>query len=346
MTATVVAFLGPSLPAGEARVLASSLTLLPPAGRGDVWRALALRPRAIALIDGVFEATPSVWHREILEALEAGVVVFGGASMGALRAVELGALGMVGVGQVYRWYKEGTLIDDSEVALLHAGAAYRHRPLTVPLVNVRWAAQKAREAGSLRKTEAAALVTAASRIFYQERSWPSILDRLGPRWSGRARFQAYAARGLPDIKADDARAVLTAAAQYAKTARKPPLSPPRWRPPSALVREKLGGGGPASRLASERATLAGLSRSLGLRVDAEALEQARRTFAGERRWSLSKLNAVIARAGLNDAEWVRFFEELALARLAAERGPRLLPGVDSPRLAGRLEARLRRQRAW
>ncbi len=31
---------------------------VPPARQGDVWKAL---------IDGVFEAQPSVWHREILE---------------------------------------------------------------------------------------------------------------------------------------------------------------------------------------------------------------------------------------------------------------------------------------
>src|SRR5205823_8696241 len=71
----LVAFLGPSLPAAEARG-----TVLPPARKGDVWRALVrYRPAAIALIDGVFESEPSVWHHEILDALDAGVRVFGGA---------------------------------------------------------------------------------------------------------------------------------------------------------------------------------------------------------------------------------------------------------------------------
>ena len=86
----IVAFLGPSLPAREAK----GFHLLPPARQGDIWRALGLRPRAIALIDGLFEAQPSVWHREILDALDAGIPVVGGASMGALRAVELEAFGM------------------------------------------------------------------------------------------------------------------------------------------------------------------------------------------------------------------------------------------------------------
>src|SRR5204862_4628809 len=111
----IVAFLGPSLPAREAR----GFRVLPPARQGDVWRALGLRPRAIALIDGVFEAQPSIWHREILDALDAGVPVVGGASMGALRAAELRTLGMTGVGRIFRWYRDGAVIDDAEVALLH-----------------------------------------------------------------------------------------------------------------------------------------------------------------------------------------------------------------------------------
>ncbi len=339
--ASVVAFLGPSLPANEARVLAKSLTVLPPAGRGDVWRALALRPRAIALIDGLFEASPSVWHREILEALEAGVGVFGGASMGALRAVELRAFGMVGLGQVFRWFAAGRLIDDSEVALLHAGAVHGHRPLTVPLVNVRWVAQRAREAGVLTRPEAVSLVNAAEGIFYQERTWRGVLARLGPRWTGLGRFQAYAARGLPDLKAEDARAVLGAATEFAKRTRPRALAPPRWRPASPLVRGKLGGGGAASSGGADRALLAGLARSLGLRADVRAVQRAREAFARERGLSPRQLEAKFERAGLNGAEALRFFEELALARLVVERGPRLLPGVDAPWLAGRLEGRLR-----
>ena len=109
---------------------------MPPARQGDVWRALRLRPRAIALIDGVFEAQPSVWHREILDALDAGVPVLGGASMGALRAAELCGLGMKGAGRIFRWYRDGIVIDDAEVALLHAGAEHAWRALTVPQVNV------------------------------------------------------------------------------------------------------------------------------------------------------------------------------------------------------------------
>jgi hypothetical protein len=178
-------------------------------------------------------------------------------------------------------------------------------------VNVRWAAQQAGDRGVLTRAEAAALVRAATAIFYQERTWPSILARLGPRWPALARFQARAARGLPDLKADDARAVLTAAAHFARTAKKLPPAPPRWRPPSALVQRKLG-----ALLSSspERALLAALARSLGLRADTGMLQAAQRAVAKEH--------------GLrNDAEQLRLCEDLALARLAVGYGLKLLPGV-------------------
>jgi len=46
-------------------------------------------------------------HHELLDALEEGVAVFGGASMGALRAAELWQHGMVGVGKIFRAYRDG-----------------------------------------------------------------------------------------------------------------------------------------------------------------------------------------------------------------------------------------------
>lgn len=206
----IVAFLGPSLPASEAR----GVRLLPPARQGDVWRALKLRPRAIALIDGVFEQQPSVWHHEILDAIDAGVAVFGGASMGALRAAELHAHGMIGVGQIFRWYRDGALVDDADVALLHADREHAYRALTVPQVNVRWAALQ-----SLPRAKALRAIEASARIFYQERTLPRALALV----PALQRF---------DLKAADAREVLRAARAFRGTL---PVSP-RWPPPSALVR--------------------------------------------------------------------------------------------------------------
>jgi len=215
----LIVFLGPSLPAAEARAIVPC-TVLPPARQGDVWRALRQRPRAIALVDGLFEQVPSVWHRELLDALDGGVAVYGGASMGALRAAELGPFGMRGVGTIAAWVREG--LDDAAVALLHAGPEQGWHAFTVPLVNVMGAAGRARVAGALSAREAAALVDAASRVYYQDRTWPAVLTALGGGWSRTAhrRWAAFAAAGLPDLKAEDARATVRAAASGLRAGRR------------------------------------------------------------------------------------------------------------------------------
>ena len=325
----IVAFLGPSLPAAEAQ----GATVLPPARQGDVWRALRLNPRAIALIDGVFESQPSVWHHEILDALDAGVAVFGGASMGALRAAELHTRGMIGVGRIFRWYRDGEIEDDSEVALLHGAAEHGFRPLTVPQVNVRWAAQEAVRAGVLQKAAALALVERSARIFYQERSWPLVLQGLPV-----AALEKWKKWRVPDLKMQDARETLQAARAVLQSR---PASP-RQPAPSSLVRRRRAQAGElwqrpdAAALADaglRRALLAGWARDLGLRATAAEVEAARaawRTAAGAR-----------AEAALDAAQALRFCEELALERLVLDHAARFVndgPSADEALLA---EARLR-----
>ena len=71
---------------------ATELAVLPPAARGDLYRAALAGPQVIGLIDGYFDGVPAVAHKEILWALDQGIRVLGAASMGALRAAELRAL--------------------------------------------------------------------------------------------------------------------------------------------------------------------------------------------------------------------------------------------------------------
>jgi hypothetical protein len=315
----IVAFLGPSLPAPR-----RGFDVRPPARQGDVWRALDDGASAIALIDGVFESQPSVWHHEILDALAEGVPVFGGASMGALRAAELHTHGMTGVGQIFAWYRDGIVIDDAEVALLHAAAEHGFRALTVPQVNVRWSAQEAVRRGRLSSRAARKLVEASARIFYQERT-PQRVRELFPE-----DFE------LLDLKAADAGAVLAAAA------RARPL-PSRRRSPSSLVRRARLPRLPLDpELADEglrRALLAGQAGELGLRATAAEL------LAAERRWQsllgVRSRKALLARTGLRAAEVERLCEELALERLMLDHAARMLSDGPSPDEALADELRLR-----
>jgi hypothetical protein len=123
----IVVFLGPSLPVTAAESILDT-EYRSPAGQGDVYRVLASGVGTIVLIDGVFHQAPSVWQRELLDALEDGITVVGGASMGAIRAAELESFGMRGSGTIFRWYRDGVIDGDDEVALRHADAERARRP--------------------------------------------------------------------------------------------------------------------------------------------------------------------------------------------------------------------------
>src|SRR5581483_10446917 len=157
----VYVFLGPSLPVQQARRYLDA-TYLPPVQQGDVLRLLAERPDVIRIVDGYFDTVPSVWHKEILVALSSGVHVFGAASMGALRAAELHRYGMVGVGEVFEWYRSGRLEDDDEVAIAHEPAEAGFRQASVAMVDVRDACRAAVAAGVI-SAALAERVTAIAR---------------------------------------------------------------------------------------------------------------------------------------------------------------------------------------
>src|SRR5262245_60066202 len=132
----VIVFLGPTLSRMDAAKILEG-DYRPPARRGDVHRALRDRCRTIVLIDGEFHGHPSVWQREILDALGEGTEVHGASSMGALRAAELHSLGMVGHGRIFEWYRDGVIEADDEVALTYGPPEFGYIAQSEPLVNIR-----------------------------------------------------------------------------------------------------------------------------------------------------------------------------------------------------------------
>ena len=178
VSAAIHIFAGPSLPAGARPTLADVVFLRDPPSK-----AYSFTPSpgaggvcAIGLIDGYFERMPAVWHKEILWALSEGVHVFGAASMGALRAAELAAFGMVGVGRVYADFACGQLTDDDEVTLVHADADQAYRPLSEAMVNIRATLAAAERGGVLSPEQAATLIATTKQLFYPERSFPALLE--------------------------------------------------------------------------------------------------------------------------------------------------------------------------
>ncbi len=169
-----VIFVGPSL-YGAAMRVPPGIEIRPPAAKGDVYRAVEEGADVIGLVDGYFESTAAVWHKEILHALSRGVRMFGAASIGALRAAECAAFGMIGVGAIYQAYADGSLEDDAEVALLHAPRELDYAPLSEPMVNVRATLDHLRRVDLVDDRQFRVLTEAASSIFYKERTWKAIL---------------------------------------------------------------------------------------------------------------------------------------------------------------------------
>ena len=171
----ILVFCGPTLAGIE---LPAGVTRLPPAGFGDMLVNAPKTPSTLVLIDGLFGSQRSPWHKEILTLLAAGHRVVGAASMGALRACELQGHGMIGIGLVFRAYQRGVLIDDGDVAVVHAPAELGWRPLSIALVDVLAALNLARRTAAIDRAMAGILANRARALSFRDRNWRKILDGL------------------------------------------------------------------------------------------------------------------------------------------------------------------------
>lgn len=190
---TICIFTGPTLPPAEAGKFLDA-EFLPPAAIGDVYSAACREPWAIGIIDGIFENVPSVWHKEILWAMAQGIHVFGAASMGALRAAELCAFGMVGVGRIFEAYRDGEIEDDDEVAVVHGPPELGYIQTSEAMVNIRATLHKATAEDVLSAPDAEALTGFAKSLYYKQRSYDRLLaeaERLRLPADAVARLKAW-----------------------------------------------------------------------------------------------------------------------------------------------------------
>ncbi|HEY0464651.1 MAG TPA: TfuA-like protein [Polyangiaceae bacterium] len=224
----LIVFAGPTITDKELAEL-GAFDVRGPAKRGDVYLACAGQPRAIAIIDGYFDQTPSVWHKEILWALTLGIKVYGGSSLGALRAAELAAQGMRGVGQIFSQLLRGEIVADDEVAVAHASAEHGYRASSEALVNIRCTLSNASQQSVLSDAGRAALEKLARSTWYPDRNYPDLLRHAGSLGVvASAELDALAAwlpKGRVDLKKQDARLLMEVIrAQWAEPAPTPSFS--------------------------------------------------------------------------------------------------------------------------
>ncbi len=198
-------FLGPSLPVERAQKLLDA-NFFPPVRHGDFYRLKDAGIQRFIVIDGVFNSFTPVWHREILEVLNEGYTVVGAASMGALRACELAPYGMRGIGTIFRWYQNGIISGDDEVALLHTDAEFGYQALSEPLVNLRYNTERAVRADVISEGDSVAAIARMKELYFGERTLASLTDAMNSRH--REDFKAFVREHWVDLKAHDAEQAL------------------------------------------------------------------------------------------------------------------------------------------
>lgn len=225
----MIVFAGPSLPP-TARNRFSGIDWRPPAEAGHFAKLLDHPPETVCLIDGRFDCRPAPFHKEILALLARGTTVIGAASIGALRAAELDRHGMIGVGAIYRAYRNGLLVGDDEVALVHGNERIGWEAISIAMVDVRATLCRAVRIRLIDRALARALHACWHAVHYVDRDWPLMIKAA----SGLADpdlLQRIAALHVP-LKQLDAVACIKAAIAS-------PASPPTPAPPDTIFFQRL-----------------------------------------------------------------------------------------------------------
>ena len=196
-----VVFTGLSLSPQDARSVLPA-EMRPPVHSGDLDQLEDMR--TVAIIDGVLEPGSILSLHEIGRALSRGIKLFGAASLGALRAHEALVHGMEGLGWVYRAYRSGRIAGIEEIGVMFDPHSYR--PLTIPLVNVRFCLEQFARQGAIFDNEVERAMRDLKTQPMEELTCPAVCNRLADS-IGRelVRGALGAARGtLFDIKRRDA----------------------------------------------------------------------------------------------------------------------------------------------
>ncbi|WP_051309625.1 TfuA-like protein [Desulfogranum japonicum] len=176
----------------------TSLVLQGPAGMGDVWGLIRHDVAVIVLVDCIQHGGASVWHREILDALDHGITIIGAGGVGALKAVELDGSGMLGVGWVYSQYLHGGIEKDDEVCASADGLS---------LVDIRYTLDMLVRNGNISIQQHYTILSRMQGVHYTRRTlkkWQAILEEL------QIELPADSARPL-DVKHVDAQIALNMA---------------------------------------------------------------------------------------------------------------------------------------
>jgi len=200
-------FIGPSLDRNVAAPLLAA-DYRPPIRRGDLTQAIEAGYAFIGIVDGEFRQSLAISLQEIRTALAKGARLYGSSSMGALRAVEAFPLGMVGIGEIYWWFRSEKIDSDDEVAICfnaETGVA-----LSEPLVNIRATLDAATQSEIIDADIREIVLLAAMQLPFPSRTYPNLAKQLKTLLSPRILrpLASFFQSSAVDLKADDAKLLL------------------------------------------------------------------------------------------------------------------------------------------
>jgi hypothetical protein len=160
-------YCGLSINAEAVKKILPQALISPPIKRDDLLRDVDEQIDIVGIIDGEFYNVLAVTPAEILDAQRSGIKIYGSSSMGALRAVECGCFGMIGIGKIYQHILESEYFRDDFLSTAFSTTTSRIPSsfLSVPYIDFYYVVQNLL-ANDLLKTETAQTLLSIYGNFY------------------------------------------------------------------------------------------------------------------------------------------------------------------------------------
>lgn len=213
-----VIFLGPSLSRDKARKILDADYRLP-AKKGDLLKLILKEVNIVGLVDGYFLQDYPPTPIEVYNLVrKRDVKVLGSSSLGALRAVELGKYGMIGIGKIFRLFRDGILDSDDEVAVTFTDYMnYKSEAL----IDIRYNLFLAQKYKIIDNMTRRSILKISKQTYFPYRTYEDILDKCKLRYpeihSQLESFRDYVLNNKKSLKEMDAVRLL----KYIKSIHKP-----------------------------------------------------------------------------------------------------------------------------
>jgi TfuA protein len=202
-----IIFLGPSLTHEKARQIFQA-DFRGPAKKGDLLRVSSIvdNTTIVCLVDALFLQDYPPSPIEVYQLmLNKNIKLFGAASLGALRAVELEKFGMIGIGKIFELYKKGKLTADDEVAVTFVEG--KHQLQSEAMIDIRFNLFLAYRMGIINEITKKTITKVAKSIYFPYRNYTDILDQTEKQYPAIADdlepFRTYIIKNRQSLKERD-----------------------------------------------------------------------------------------------------------------------------------------------